>query len=57
MQPMKQYLGDGVYVVWDGQTFTLTSEDGIQVTNRIVLEPQVLDALFSYLQQWTSQSR
>jgi hypothetical protein len=41
----KPYLGDGVYVEHDGFAFVLTTEDGIRVTNRIVLEPEVYTAL------------
>lgn len=43
----KQYIGDGVYAEFDAATLNviLTTEDGISVTNRIVLEPEVLDAL------------
>jgi hypothetical protein len=56
MQPMKEYLGDGVYVVWDGHNITLTTEDGSQL-NRIVLAPEVLERYLSYLKQWTAQAR
>lgn len=47
----KSYLGDGVYVDWDDATYSivLTTEDGISVTNRIILEPEVLTALQRYL--------
>ena len=46
MTPKKQYLGDGVYVefvAWvdGGFEIVLTTENGIDVTNRIVLEPDV----------------
>lgn len=46
---MKQYLGDGVYINFDGHDITLTTENGIEVQNRIVLEPKVLHSLFMYL--------
>lgn len=36
------YLGDGVYADFDGFGIVLTTEDGIEVTNRIVLEPETL---------------
>ena len=49
MDPLtKIYLGDGAYAVWDGYNINLTTEDGISVTNRIVLEPVVLKALFEF---------
>lgn len=49
----KKYLGDGVYaeVVWDGQTLLLTTENGIQATNRILLEPEVLGALEWFIEK------
>lgn len=40
----KAYLGDGVYAEATPLGVELTTEDGISVTNRIVLEPEVLDA-------------
>lgn len=46
----KVYVGDAVYAEftqWGETSFelVLTTENGISVTNRIVLEPQVWDAL------------
>ena len=37
----KRYLGDAVYAVIEYNRVVLTTEDGIRVTNRIVLEPEV----------------
>lgn len=50
----KQYLGDGVYAAFDSETLdvTLTTENGFEVTNRIVLEPEVLDALDRVVRAW-----
>jgi hypothetical protein len=49
----KIYLGDGVYAEMDEfNSIILTTSNGIMDTNRIVLEPEVLDALNKYLQQW-----
>jgi hypothetical protein len=45
----KRYLGDAVYVEHDGFGLVLTTEDGYNVTNRIVLEPEVWSALESYI--------
>ena len=45
----KRYIGDGVYVDFDGFSLWLTTEDGISVTNRICLEPQVYAALTQYV--------
>ncbi len=49
---LKQYLGDGVYVDFDADlgAFVLTTEDGISVTNRIVLEAEVWAALDDFVQ-------
>jgi len=45
----KQYLGDGVYVDFDGFALVLTTENGIETTNTIVLEPEVYSALLAYV--------
>lgn len=46
----KAYLGDGVYADFDGYAVVLTTENGISVTNTIVLEPEVYEALVAYRQ-------
>lgn len=38
----KTYLGDGVYAWYDGYHIWLTTENGIEITNRIALDPHVL---------------
>ncbi len=48
---MKHYLGDGVYVDWDGYGLVLTTEDGINVTNAIILEPEVFTALVAFVER------
>lgn len=45
----KVYLGDGVYAEREGDDLVLTTENGIQVTNRIVLEPQVFNELGKFI--------
>lgn len=47
----KQYIGDGVYAEYDNYSVILTTENGIEVTNRIVLEAEVLDNLNYYLRR------
>ena len=47
----REYLGDGVYVDFDGFALVLTTENGIRITNTIVLEPDVYDALLAYVKQ------
>lgn len=44
------YLGDGVYVSFDGYQIWLRTSDGITTTNRIALEPSVFAALVDYEQ-------
>jgi len=46
---MKRYIGDAVYVEWDGWAFVLTTEDGIRATNRIVLETEVYEELTRFV--------
>lgn len=46
---LKQYVGDGVYVELDAQGIVLTTENGEETTNRIVLEPDVWDNLTRYV--------
>jgi len=46
------YLGDGVYVQFEPGQLVLTTENGIAVTNRIVLEPEVWAALLRVVQQY-----
>ncbi len=50
-RPLASYLGDGVYADFDGFAVVLTTEDGVSVTNRIVLEPEVLAALQAYVER------
>jgi hypothetical protein len=45
----KRYIGDGVYIDFDGYGIVLTTEDGIRETNRIVLEPEVYGSLLLFV--------
>ena len=47
----KRYLGNGVYVEVNEDGFTLTTENGIKVTNTIMLEPAVAEALVFYIEE------
>ena len=53
----KQYIGDAVYVDWDGYALVLTTEDGIRVISRIVLEPEVYTALVQYVERLSDEYR
>lgn len=45
---MKEYLGDSVYVDFDGFYITLTTDNGDGPTNTIFMEPEVYHALVEY---------
>lgn len=48
----KEYIGDGVYVEFiDDYTIKLTTGNGIEVTNEIILEAEVLENLNQYLKR------
>ena len=50
MSEKKVYLGDGVYIdVDDWNSIILTTENGIEATNRIVLEPSLIINLMDYI--------
>lgn len=51
MTPAKRYIGDGVYVEFDGFSIVVTTENGIKVTNRIVLELEVYTSLVDYVNE------
>ena len=44
----KLYLGDSVYVSFDGYNVKLTTENGFGPSNTICLEPEVLFHLVKY---------
>jgi len=59
-QSTKSYLGDSVYAEFKGYAIILTTENGVpsdfdglwhDPSNQIVLELEVLDALFRYASQ------
>lgn len=45
----KKYLGDGVYLRSDGYHIILSTENGLEVTNEIFLDPVIWDKLLSAL--------
>ena len=45
----KLYLGDGVYVSFDGFSLILTTENRIETTNEIFLEPDTYSALQDFV--------
>ena len=48
----KIYVGDSVYAeVEENRNLKLTTEDGIVVSNTIIMEPSVLDNLMRFLER------
>lgn len=52
----KVYLGDSVYVEFDGYMLTLTTENGYGPSNTIHLEPAVYRALEEYVKMLTDEA-
>ena len=44
-----KYLGDGVYVEFDGYHVVLKANSRISPTDTIYLDPSVIDALMDYI--------
>jgi hypothetical protein len=44
----RSYLGDGLYVDFDGYQIVLTAEDGKRATNTVYLEPSTYAALLRW---------
>lgn len=53
----KRYLGDGVYADFDGEVITLTTENGVSVTNTIELDRHVMKSFDIYRQTLIPQRR
>jgi hypothetical protein len=47
----REYLGDGLYVEFDGYQFRLFAHDGISHTNEVFLEPGVVAAFLRYIER------
>lgn len=47
----KKYLGDGVYAEFVEGDLVLTTENGVSVTNQVVLDYWVMTQLESYIQE------
>lgn len=53
----KCYIGDSVYVDYDGYALVLTTENGTgQPSNEIVLEPSVYSALVQFVESLSAVS-
>lgn len=50
-QNYKDYLGDGLYVDFDGYAIRLYASNGIHTLSEVFLEPQVLESFFRYIER------
>jgi len=46
---MTEYLGDGLYVSWDGYMLKLMANSHVSPTDTVCLEPQVYDELVRFV--------
>ena len=49
--PYSDYLGDGVYVREDGWHVWLVTFDGYRETNKVALDPDVLESFLKYIEK------
>jgi hypothetical protein len=54
---MKKYLGDGVYVELVDEIVILTTENGTEVTNQIILEPDILYHFIQWVQSFNREQK
>lgn len=50
-----QYLGDGVYVMWDGYHVVIMANSHIQPTDVIYFDPYVLKSFMKYVERLERQ--
>ena len=48
MEKNEEYLGDGVYAIFDGRGIWLHANDMKAPTDKVYLEPSVLESLFGF---------
>ncbi len=53
----KEYLGDGVYAEADDGILKLTTENGLEATNTIYLEPEVVQKLLGFIYSHNEDTR
>lgn len=49
-QDAPTYLGDGLYVDYDGWQVRLFAHNGVSATNEVFLDPDVLEAFLRFAQ-------
>lgn len=52
----KEYLGDGLYVRFDGYQIWLTAENGVEVLDQVALESPVLFKFEDYLKRMRAKA-
>lgn len=45
----RRYLGDGIYIAHDGYALYMTTETGVGITNKIIIEPAQHKAYMRYV--------
>jgi hypothetical protein len=48
-EPTQQYLGDGLYASFDGFQVEVFSHDGLNKTNSVFMEPDILDSFIGFI--------
>jgi len=48
---IKTYLGDGLYVEFEGYQYKLYTSDGERITNVIYLDPDVLASFLAFIKR------
>ena len=51
------YIGDSVYVTFDGYGLILTTNNGLGPTNTIYLEPEVYESLAAYVKSLQAERK
>jgi hypothetical protein len=52
---MQDYLGDGLYVEFDGWQYKLYASNGVRITNEVYLDESVLAAFFDFVKRSKEQ--
>lgn len=47
----KDYIGDGIYIEDCGHNVSLTTENGLEVLNRVLIEPREWEAIKRYMER------
>jgi len=47
----KEYLGGAVYIEFDGHDYILTTDNGIDILNQIILDPITVEKLIKYIKK------